>query len=179
MKKLIEGLVDHAKEELTRAGLIDKDRPYDGMIGDAVLELMKVFASQGHSGFSATVTSELFDLLSRYKTLTPITNDPAEWMNVREHYGKEAAGKGMEGVWQNKRDGTLFSNDGGKTHYSIDDKDRKIQVTKDKAAWEAEEKAAEEKAKKEEEELKAKREADEVEARKDPAFAAALEACRI
>lgn len=79
-----EGLVDHSTEELKRAGLFDKDSDYNGMIGNAVLELMKTFASQGHSGFSASWVTELFSKLSKYETLTPLTEDETEWMDVRE-----------------------------------------------------------------------------------------------
>jgi len=36
-------LIKHAKEELTRAGMFDKDSTYGGMLADAVMELLKVF----------------------------------------------------------------------------------------------------------------------------------------
>lgn len=79
-----EGLVDHSETELRKAGLFDADSDYNGMIGTAVLELMKTFASQGHSGYSAGWVSELFSKLSKYETLTPLTEDESEWMDVRE-----------------------------------------------------------------------------------------------
>jgi hypothetical protein len=121
---LEEGLVDHAKDELGRAGLFDKGSDYDGMLGNAVLELMKSFADQGHSGMSAHLTLELFDKLARWGTLTEITDDPSEWMNVVEQYG-ENMGFGKS-VWQSRRNPALFSNDGGKTYYSVDDEKREI-----------------------------------------------------
>jgi hypothetical protein len=124
--RVLETTYDHGKEELERAGLLDKDSDYDGMLGDAVLELLKVFGNQGHSGMSAMMTIDLFDKLAKQKNLTPITDDPAEWMNVQEYYGKDGAGQGMKGVWQNRRDAALFSNDGGKTYYSVDDENRDI-----------------------------------------------------
>ena len=40
--------IDHAKLELQMAGFFDKDSDYGGMIGEAVMELMEVFANQGH-----------------------------------------------------------------------------------------------------------------------------------
>lgn len=106
------GLVDHAKKELSQAGLFDKNSDYGGLIGKAVMELVKCFSNQGHSGFSATWVLDLFNRLGRYKTLTPITNDPKEWMEVSEN------------LWQSKRNPALFSENNGKTYYDVDDKKR-------------------------------------------------------
>ena len=86
------------------------------------MKLIKVFSEEGHSGMSAQIQVELFSRLARFKTLSPITNDPAEWMEISE----EVMGK--KGVWQNKRDRSWFSEDGGKTGYSVDDKERKIKT---------------------------------------------------
>lgn len=104
-------LVEHAKSELDRAGLLAKDSDYNGMVGEAVLELVEVFAAQGHSGFSAELTRSAFDRVISYKPLTPITSDPEEWHEV------------ADGVWQSTRQHSLFSNNGGKTWYDIDGQD--------------------------------------------------------
>lgn len=109
----MSNLVDHAKKELELAGLFDKDSDYDGMIGDAVMELVKVFAAQGHSGFSAHQTLSIFERVAKYKPLTPIGTTEDEWVNQSELSGYP--------IWQNKRRGTTFSRDGGKTWYDIDD----------------------------------------------------------
>jgi len=108
----LAGLVDHAKMELTKAGLFDKDSDYNGAIGKAVMDLCACFAEQGHSGFSAEMTRDLFNRVSQFKNLTPITNDPSEWDDVSEMSGYP--------FWQNKRNSCLFSKDGGKTWYDID-----------------------------------------------------------
>jgi len=110
-------LVDHAKRELELAGLFDKDSDYDGMIGKAVMKLMNNFSGQGHSGFSANWTRDLFDQLAQYKNLTPITDDPEDWTNVSEHNDKK--------LWQCKRNPSLFSENGGKSYYDVEDKKRK------------------------------------------------------
>jgi hypothetical protein len=115
IKVLTAGLVDHAIEELNRAGLFDDDSDYGGMLGEAVVDLVEVFAEQGHSGMSAAMVSELFDRLSRYKTLTPITDNPDEWNDVTEMSGYP--------FWQNKRDSSYFSEDGGKTWWGLEDED--------------------------------------------------------
>jgi hypothetical protein len=111
----------HAQEELKRAGLFDKDSDYGGMLGESTMKLIKVFADEGHSGFSAHMQIEIFSRLAAFKTLTPLTNDPSEWVNVSGYGSKDSAP-----LWQNKRDGSYFSNDGGITGYSVDDKERKI-----------------------------------------------------
>jgi len=105
----LSNLIDHAQAELKRAGLGDADADYGGMLEDAVMELITTFSQQGHSGFSAAVTLDIFNRLANFKPLGDITNDPNEWMEV-----------GMD-VWQNKRRSTSFSRDGGKTWYDIED----------------------------------------------------------
>lgn len=65
----MSNLVNHAKKELTKAGLYGADSDYDGMLGRGVEELITVFAAQGHSGYSAGVTRELFYKLSNFEEL--------------------------------------------------------------------------------------------------------------
>lgn len=113
--ELTESSIDHAEYELRRAGLFDDDSDYNGMIGRAVLELMKVFSEQGHSGFSAAWVRDLFNKLSNFETLTPITSDPEEWMDCREYCSD------CKDMWQNKRNPAVFSYDGGKTWKNVDD----------------------------------------------------------
>jgi hypothetical protein len=109
----MSNLTKHAEYELKLAGLFDKDSDYDGMLGEAVLELVKVFAKQGHSGFSAHQTLQIFNEVASFKNLTPIGKSKDEWVDQSEASG--------EPMWQNKRRGTTFSRDGGKTWYDIDD----------------------------------------------------------
>lgn len=113
--RLREGLVDHAQDELWRAGLLDADSDYGGMLGKAALALVRLFAEQGHSGFSAAMTTELFGKLARYEPLTPLTDDPAEW----QHIDADVAGDAT--TWQSRRRPDAFSNDGGATYYCLDD----------------------------------------------------------
>lgn len=111
----MSNLTDYAKDELTRAGLFDKDSDYEGMLGNAALEIIEVFAKQGHSGMSASIVTSLVEKLMRFEPLTPLTYGPEEWNDVSEMSGTP--------MWQNKRKSTTFSVDGGKTHYDLDDKE--------------------------------------------------------
>lgn len=104
-------LVEHAKMELEIAGAFDKDSNYDGAIGEAVMELIELFAKQGHSGNSAGIVSTLFGKLARYEPLMDITGKDEEWGDVRD------LGDGKS-WYQNKRCSALFK-DGieGKPYY--------------------------------------------------------------
>jgi len=106
-------LVEYAESELKLAGLFDKDSDYNGALGDAALEIVKVFSKQGHSGGSAAIVISLIDKLLNYEPLTPLTYEPDEWNDVSEMSGSP--------MWQNKRKSTTFSVDGGKTHYDLDE----------------------------------------------------------
>lgn len=114
-----------AEEELRRAGLYSADSDYAGMIGPAVVDIIKVFGRQGHSGGSASIVHECVCRLMRWKTLTPLTNDPTEWNNVSNYIAA-----GAKPVWQSRRQSSCFSEDGGKTYYDIDDEKRTIVTAK-------------------------------------------------
>jgi len=121
-KVVVANLVEHAERELELAGMMDGDvdgdetlGDYNNMVADAVLELIETFASQGHSGFSAEMARELFNELSGYKSLTPLSSDTEEWEDRSEMSGYP--------MWQNKRDSTNFSKDGGETWVNLDDED--------------------------------------------------------
>jgi len=103
-------LIEHAKRELTLAGMFDKDADYNGALAPEIMELVKLFSSQEHSGASAGITIGVLGRLLRFQTLTPITSNPDEWTDVGEE------------LWQSKRNPAIFSKDGGKTWYDIDKK---------------------------------------------------------
>ena len=70
--------------ELKLAGLFDKDSDYEGMVGKAVKELLETFQKQGHSGMSAPHVAKIFSRLIQGDTLTPLTGEDSEWMEVGE-----------------------------------------------------------------------------------------------
>lgn len=65
----MSNLIDHANQQLSKHGMFDKDADYDGELGNAILELITVFAGQGHSGYSAMLTRECFSKLSNFEEL--------------------------------------------------------------------------------------------------------------
>ena len=101
-------LTEYATRELNLAGLLDPASDYDGMLGKAALEIIAVFASQGHSGASAGMVTELVGRLMRYEPLTPLTYGPEEWIDQSDAMGRPC--------WQNSRKFDVFSYDGGATH---------------------------------------------------------------
>lgn len=126
-------LVSHARNELQRAGLFSVDADYEGMVAEAVVELIQHFAAQGHSGESAVMTLYLFNILAHYDVLTPLTDDPTEWVDQSEVCG--------EPMWQSRRKPSCFSKDGGKTWYDIDTVERpdplvEMEARKDAAYYE-------------------------------------------
>lgn len=90
-------LVAHARYELELIG----NGP---MIDDHVLEIVKIFSEQGHSGSSAVYTIKVIAKLLNFENLAPLTNNPDEWVLV------------FDNGWQNKRNSAAFSSDGGKTY---------------------------------------------------------------
>lgn len=101
-------LIQHAKSELEIAGMFGPESAYGGMIGEAVMELVELFAKQGHSGMSASLTLALFKKVADYKTLTPITGQDDEWTEVSFD----------EGLYQNKRLSSVFKKGkDGKPYY--------------------------------------------------------------
>lgn len=97
----VSNLETFATEELRRAGLFDKDSDYEGMLADATLRLIQCFATEGHSGFSASMAIRLFERLARFEPLTPLTGEADEWMEVGDN------------TWQNLRCPRVFKNRDG------------------------------------------------------------------
>jgi hypothetical protein len=112
-------LVSHARRELQLAGLFHKDSDYDGMLGKAVLDIIKIFANQGHSGMSAHYALDLVNRLGNFEVLMPLTDNPSEWMFIDES-------NSVKPCWQSRRQSNCFSEDGGKTYYNIDEKGRPL-----------------------------------------------------
>jgi hypothetical protein len=95
------------------------DEKYVQRIGNCVYEICKLFAEQGHSGLSASITLQLLDeLLVKGNTLSPLTNNPDEWMDVTEMSGYK--------LYQSKRKFSCFSDDNLNTYYDTNDENREL-----------------------------------------------------
>lgn len=119
MKKSAKrGLVEHAKRELK---LLGEDPEY----ATGIVNVVQAFANMGHSGYSAMDAIDKINTLLKFKNLTPLTNDPDEWMYISE----ETWGF-PRGVWQSRRDPEAFSHDGGNTYYLLSNRDEICQSLK-------------------------------------------------
>jgi hypothetical protein len=104
-------LVDHARRELDLCGQTAKDPAYAASLVAAVA----AFASYGHSGGSASCAIAQLHELLQFHALSPLTADPDEWIDQSVKSGYP--------MWQNVRNPSAFSKDGGQTHYLLDDQD--------------------------------------------------------
>lgn len=87
----------HAENELRAiAPKPGQDCTYHNMIVADVMELIKVFAAQEHSGSSAPLVTRLFSKLAMFEPLAPLTGADDEWVEVSKD------------LWQNKRCSHVF-----------------------------------------------------------------------
>lgn len=101
------------------------DDDYVQNIGNCVWEICKLFCNQGHSGMSASFTLQILEkLLIKEDTLTPLTNNPAEWLDCSEMSITQP-------MFQSKRKFSCFSDDNLKTYYDVNDKKSEKKPLKD------------------------------------------------
>lgn len=103
-------LVEHAQRELELSGQAAEDPAY----AQSIVAAVAAFASYGgHSGGSAMLAIEQLHRLLKFEPLSPLTDDPAEWVDRTAESGTP--------MWQNVRHGRAFSHDAGKTYWLVDD----------------------------------------------------------
>jgi hypothetical protein len=103
----MSNMLKWAEQELRYAGY-DINDPEDGpnrWLAEGTLELLKVFADQGHSGMSAPYAIALFEKLAMWKPIVPLTGADDEWMEV-----------GTD-VWQNRRNSAVFKKEDGQAYW--------------------------------------------------------------
>ena len=105
----MSNLVDYAKDELKRIGMIDSGEAYNDWATKAILDLIELFASQNHSGFSAPYVINAFSRLAMFKPLSPLTGEDDEWNEV------------VPDFFQNKRYSAVFKDKDGAA-YNIEGK---------------------------------------------------------
>jgi len=80
------GMVSHAEFELRK--MINSDDEMDRLMAKQVLEIVALFASHGHSGFSAGYATSLIIPLLKQEPIGPLTGEDDEWNDVSEMSGK-------------------------------------------------------------------------------------------
>lgn len=96
-------LYAHAVRELPVAG---PDDEMQAAMNECLLQMVLVFSSQGHSGFSAAYAVNALAKLLKFEPLGPLTGEDSEWNEVDE------------GTWQNNRCSHVFKDATGA--YDID-----------------------------------------------------------
>ena len=84
-------LLTHAERELPHG-----DDEMQRLMNDQLKEMVLVFSTHGHSGFSSGYAIQMLGLLLKYKPIGPLTGEPDEWNEVGD------------GVFQNRRCSTVF-----------------------------------------------------------------------
>lgn len=98
MEKTKSALEVHAIDELTRIGMYDSDGEMNKCICEHILKMIKVFAEEGHTGFSANYVIECLQKLLQFEPLSPLTGEEDEWSEP------------INGILQNKRAYRVFKN---------------------------------------------------------------------
>lgn len=111
-------LVEHARRELALAG-------NDEAFNDSIIRAVQAFSSYGHSGGSASVAIPMLNELLCHRNITPLTDDPKEWIQHSEAVWGEPGG-----IWQNSRNSSAFSRDRGKTYFLNENPELLIETTK-------------------------------------------------
>ena len=70
----------HAERELPHIGTDEMGR----LMAEQVREMLLVFSTHGHSGFSASYATGLLQKLMRFEPIAPLTGEPSEWFDHGE-----------------------------------------------------------------------------------------------
>lgn len=130
----MSNLLKHAESELKRMGMgIDTQDPMNKLMHDQIIQIVKTFSTQGHSGFSAGYAVGIIEKLLRFEPLSPLTGEHEEWVAVQSEdnvvtyqnkryscvfkEGRNGRAYDIEAVaYRRGKDGTTFIK-GGQRHY--------------------------------------------------------------
>lgn len=104
-------LYTHAERELDLIGMTEDDE-MNGAMRKHILHMIQEFSNEGHSGFSAQYAINILSKLMKYGTLSPLTGEDDEWMDVSRESGRV--------TYQNRRASHVFKDETGA--YDIDGK---------------------------------------------------------
>lgn len=108
-------LYDYAERELDLIGL-DESEDINGMMRRHILNMVRTFADEGHSGFSASYAIQCLEKLLRFEPLTPLTGEDWEWCEI----SRDLTGSNQGTLYQNARCSRVFKDDEGA--YDVDGK---------------------------------------------------------
>lgn len=100
-------LIAHAEHELSLIADGEHSEMQQAM-NKHILEMVKLFAEEGHSGFSASYAVAVLEKLLRFEPLTPLTGADDEWNDVSNY--------GPEPCWQNRRCSHVFKGADGRAY---------------------------------------------------------------
>ena len=89
----------------------DEDFDMNAEICMCIMEILEVFAKQGHSGSSASYAISILEKVLRFEPVTPLTGNDDEWNEIGDQNGT---------LYQNNRCSHVFKDDNGA--YDIDGK---------------------------------------------------------
>jgi hypothetical protein len=105
---------EFAKKEMDIIGLTDEDE-MNGAMRKHILHMVKEFADEGHSGFSAPYALSILQKVLAYKPLSPLTGEDSEWNDMSDY------GRG-DNMYQNNRYSCVFKEGKDGEAYDIDGK---------------------------------------------------------
>jgi hypothetical protein len=111
----MSNLIEHAKREFLKLGykpIEECEDDIDKWIQESVLELLEVFAKQGHSGGSAPFAIHYFTKLASFEPLAPIMCTDDEWNDMSVMSGYE--------FYQNNRCSAVFKEGKDSKPYYLD-----------------------------------------------------------
>lgn len=107
----MSNLLEYAQNELDLIlqSCKDDEEAYkmQNIINKDILDIIKKFSNQGHSGFTAKYAIDKLNRLLDYKPITPLTGDDSEWAEL--DYGDDIQ-------FQNKRCPSVFKDKEGKAY---------------------------------------------------------------
>lgn len=107
----MSNFVKFAEEELNRIG--GQEDGMQRLMNKCVLDIVKMFDEQGHSGFSAGYAIAQIRRLLNWKPLTSLTGEEDEW-NGDQNKRYSAVFREKDGTAYNI-EGKIFTDDGGET----------------------------------------------------------------
>lgn len=110
-------LVVHARRELE---LTREDPEFI----EGIIKVIEAFSEMGHLGSSASVAIPVIMELLQFKNLSPLTDDPEEWV----HHDQDVWGE-PGGIWQSRRNPEAFSKDGGSLYYLLSERCKGLTFT--------------------------------------------------